>query len=214
MGTTTVHIAGADDQPARYEPGRTQEMLAALLAGRPEAERWLAEVVGGWLEARARSHPLGRALGVPSADVVQEVWLRVLSSRALERFTYRGPGSLGRYLGRWVDRVLLDHARRAGAAKRIDPADLCGLEELGAGSDPALADARCAPSGRMRCCELQRLCAEIAGERAWRALVLSRIEGRGAAAAGRELGVSASRVRGLVREAREALRRALGEAPA
>lgn len=73
-----------------------------------------------------KSHPVFRALSnfMGEEDVLQEVLLRFLERRALDRFEDRGPGSLRAYVKKFADRVLRDLLRSCIAKKRGGEAEV------------------------------------------------------------------------------------------
>jgi RNA polymerase sigma factor (sigma-70 family) len=194
----------------RLYPG-TRELLDAALAGRSGAERRLWEIFHPLLVERARRHASMRLvskLATPE-DVANEVWVRVLSSRSLQRFEYRGPGSLASYLGAILDRTMVDNQRRLGSEKRArglaaaqpSPSDdeMRGL--------PSFAPT---PSSDVRAVELLELCERCLGRRQWTVFRMS-LEGCSAAEIGDELGIPASSVRRILSEARERIREELDD---
>ena len=100
------------DIPEDDPPPPTREQLAAWLSGDAEAARGLFARHRDELLARAQTHRLMRPLRrhVTPEDVVDEVFLRALSSGLLTRFEDRGKGSLMGALYTVLDRVLADAA--------------------------------------------------------------------------------------------------------
>jgi len=72
------------------------------------------------LVAIVRNHSLFPALRARHGeeDVVGELWTRLFSSDAFERFEDRGPGSLRAFVYSALDHLMVDLTRRAGADKR------------------------------------------------------------------------------------------------
>jgi RNA polymerase sigma factor (sigma-70 family) len=92
----------------------TSELLVRVRAGDSRAVDLLIERLDVELLRRVRRDRRARGVRAffPPEEIVQEVWQRVLRSDALRRFQDHGEGSLRRYLGRLVERTIIDCHRR------------------------------------------------------------------------------------------------------
>lgn len=187
----------------------TRRLLASALRGQTDAERHLWEFFHPHLVARAARHPLMgtlRPLWTPE-DVAGEVWVRVYSQRSLHRFEYRGPGSLGAYLGRILDRTLHDCVRRAQSLKRATAKSTLPLIDGVAAIEPVAADPPA--SAQARHGELLALCRNVLDERLWTIFDAIEVRGSSSVQVGEQLGIPASSVRRLLADAKERLTRML-----
>ena len=196
----------------------TREQVADYLAGDPIASRELFERHREVLLRRTRGHGSMRALRHATApeDIVDEVFLRALSSGFLERFEDRGRGSLGRALFTILDRTLADACRRYGSLKRQANAGTLSLDGEDAGGripDHAsrLASEDPTPTSAARAAELIELCERLLDVREWEFWRLAEVEGLDSPDIARRCGVSDSAVRGVLFRARAKLVRALRE---
>jgi len=204
-------------EPDPDGPPPTREQLAAWLAGDAEAARALFARHRDELLTRAQAHRLMRSLRrhVTPEDVVDEVFLRALSSGLLTRFEDRGKGSLMGALYTVLDRVLADAARRHfGTLKRgagiehvaLDEALLRGHEGTPAASDPT-------PTSHARTTDLLDLCRTALPPREWEVWRLRQVENLDFAAIAARLELSESAVRGLHFRAKERIVTLLGGRP-
>ena len=196
----------------------TREQVADYLAGDPIAARELFERHREVLLRRTRGHCSMRALRHETSpdDVVDEVFLRALSSGFLERFEDRGRGSLRRALFTILDRTLADACRRHGSLKRQANAGALSLDgEEAGGLIPDLASRLASedptPTSAARAAELIEFCERLLDPREWEFWRLSEVEGLDGPDIARRCGVSDSAVRGVLFRARAKLVRALRE---
>ncbi len=196
-------------------PPPTREQLAAWLAGDAEAARALFARHRAELLERAQAHRLTRRLRdhVTPEDMVDEVFLRALSSGLLHRFEDRGQGSLMGALYTVLDRTLKDAARRhLGTEKRgqdaahvsLDDASLRAAARALASSDPT-------PTSRVRANDLLDVCRAALPPREWDVWRRRHVEGLDFATIATQLGITEAAARSLVHRARERIVTLLGE---
>jgi DNA-directed RNA polymerase specialized sigma24 family protein len=111
--------AHAARREAPLDHGRmNDEQLMQLFVKERDTEA-LAELYrrhGAWLRARARRRGAGRQL---AEDAVQQVWVRLLDPRRGAGATYDPRhGSVQRFLGRLLHRILVDHLRACRRQRR------------------------------------------------------------------------------------------------
>jgi len=196
-------------------PPPTRDQLAAWLAGDAEAARALFGRHRQELLSRAQSHRLMRRLKnhVTAEDMVDEVFLRALSSGLLQRFEDRGKGSLMGGLYTVLDRTLKDAVRRhLDTDKRGRDVDLQTLDEA---SQRAVAGALRAPdptpTSRVRANDLLELCRTALPPREWDVWRRLHVEGQDYATIAAQLSLTEAAVRGLVYRARERIVTLLGD---
>jgi RNA polymerase sigma factor (sigma-70 family) len=202
------------DIPEDDSPPPTREQLAAWLAGDAEAARGLFARHRDELLARAQAHRLMRPLRrqVTPEDVVDEVFLRALSSGLFRRFEDRGKGSLMGALYTVLDRVLADQARRHfGTQKRGAGVEHVALDEalLGAG-DGAPASGDPTPTSHARASDLLDICRTALPAREWEVWRLRQVESLDFGDIAGRLHLSESAVRGLHFRAKERIVTLLG----
>lgn len=196
-------------------PPPTRDQLAAWLAGDAEAERALFGRHRAELLARAQSHRLTRRLRgqVTAEDMVDEVFLRALSSGLLQRFEDRGKGSLMGALYTVLDRTLKDAVRRhLGTDKRGQDVGFVSLDEASlraAGGGLRAPDPT--PTSRVRANDLLDLCRTALPPREWDVWRRLHVEGQDHATIAAQLSLSEAAVRGLVYRARERIVTLLGD---
>ncbi|MEW6743539.1 MAG: sigma-70 family RNA polymerase sigma factor [Planctomycetota bacterium] len=146
------------DEAAGHDP--TRQMIEQMQRGDCEAQRRFFERFGAEIKSAARRHRLTRILRRHATleDVLNEVWLRFHASGQLAHFEERGPGSTSTFLGKILDRTLMDMVRRARAAKRGGKVKLLSeadeeepVHRVPAGADPS-------PTSQARADEMARLC--------------------------------------------------------
>ncbi|MEW6073053.1 MAG: sigma-70 family RNA polymerase sigma factor [Planctomycetota bacterium] len=189
-------------------PTRTAELLAAYLGGDRAAEFRLFATHRAALLAAARRHRLARVAVryTPVEDVVDEVFLRVLSADLLRRFEDQGRGSLERLLLTILDRALKDACRRHGTLKRggwLRRAPAANGEEDGALERCASCEPT--PTSEARHHELLELARTRLDEREWEVWFATEVEGRRSQEIEARSGVPASTVRTILSRAREKL---------
>ena len=200
-------------EDGRFPP--TREQLAAWLAGDAEAARSLFARHRAELLERVQGHRLMRLLRrhVTDEDIVDEVFLRALSSGLLARFEDRGRGSLMGALYTVLERVLSDAARRHfGTLKRGAGLQHVALDEAALGVDgdsPASADPT--PTSQARTHDLLDRCRSVLSAREWEVWRLRHVESLDFASIGARLQLSEAAVRGLHFRARERIVTLLGE---
>ena len=142
--------------------------------------------------------------------MVQEAFIRLVSSGLRERFEDRGPGSLHATLLRVVDHTILDALRAQRTLKRA-------LDDGGADADmrvPAenLFDSRePSPTSEARMDEWMSRCRAVLSEREWRVWHAVEVCRQSKQEVAQELGVSASAVRGCYYRARKRILASLRE---
>lgn len=143
-------------------------------------------------------------------DVLQEIWARS-ARRVKDQFEHIGRGSLLGYLGKIVDRQVIDLARRHKAGKR----DAGHVHTLATGFEAAdrggIGGAILAtPTGSARTSELMRIVNEELTDREREAWDLVERQGYSAAEAGIAMRATASAIRGLLLRSRTKLIARLG----
>ena len=144
-------------------------------------------------------------------DVLQDIWAR--SAKPIkDQFEHIGRGSLLAYLGKIVDRQVIDLARRQKAQKRdAGPSQrlATGFESLDRGGigGPVIAT----PTGQARTSELMHIVDEELTGREREAWDLVERQGYTAAEAGMALRATPSAVRGLLLRGRAKLIARLGD---
>lgn len=197
-------------------PTRTRVLLERYLAGDRESESRLFDRHRSELLARARraSWMPGIVRHTTPEDLVQETFVRALSSGMLRRFEDRGAGSLGRALEKVLGNVAVDVSRRHGSLKR--GSGRFGLSlDADAGPDselarevPDLASAGTTPTAAARGRELVDLCRELLPPREWEVWYASEVERLDSVEVAARVQASPAAVRGVLHRARK---RVLGE---
>jgi len=169
------------------------------------------------LLARAARHPWMQAIAAHTSaeDVVQEVFLRALSSGLFSVRDGRAPGSLLSALQVVLERALADQLRRLGTAKRgaevavlsIDPA----AEETGSPLLGALASSSTTPTVSARSAELIRLCQAHLEDHEWETWRLRVVAGLGFDEIAALTETTPASARGVMHRARKKLVLALAE---
>jgi len=183
-------------------------LISSYLAGDRAAEQSLFHKHSELLLRKVRSHPwmAGLRKHASPEDVVNEVFLRALSSGVLRTLEPRERGALSRVLFKILDRVLTDMYRRHGAAKRDLPMTSTGSDTEGRGVgywiDGAVPSDATTPTSSARVRELLEICRAHLTEREWEVWRRVEIEGLGAQGAAEALGLSPSAVRSLTFRAR------------
>ncbi|MCB9896906.1 MAG: sigma-70 family RNA polymerase sigma factor [Planctomycetes bacterium] len=197
----------------------TRALLQLYLAGDAAGANRLFERHRDTLLEAAQRHPLARAMdGRQSAeDLVDETFLRALSSGFFERFEPRGKGALRGALLTILERVVVDEWRRRKTAKRGGRERIVGLVTSTDAADPS----RAAPAGReptptssARAREWLARCEHILTPREWDVWCLVEVEGLTPGEVAAERDEPAATIRGVLRRARERLFETFGAAPA
>lgn len=196
---------------------RTSELLAGYLAKDARAERALFRRYLELLLLRARRHPQMWSLrrDMSPEDAVQEVVERVLAGDFLQRFEYRGPGSLLAALSRILDNVLIDACRRRDAFKRGANAQAVSLDHGRGGCKSMVSEVASpdpTPTSAARARELVDVFHRHLEGREAEAWQLVEVEEVSHAEAATRMGVTPAAVRGLLFRARRKLVKALESA--
>lgn len=184
----------------------TKELLGSFLEGDRDAERRLFALHRDELLQAARGHRLTRVLApyTSTEDVVDEVFLRALSSDVLRRFEDRGRGSLRRTLFILLDRTLKDACRRHGALKRGSFEKEMALDEHG-GGEKYEGSPQPTPTSQARFQELMAMAQDCLDSREWQVWTLTAVDGLTSRETGRRLDIPASTVRNIGGSARNKL---------
>lgn len=158
----------------------------------------------------------GLAAHLTPEDLVDEVFLRVLSSGFLRRFEDQGQGSLAKALAAILDDMAVDAYRRFGAAKRGGAAALHSYDQHAEvdethGGAATIASRESTPTSDARASELLELCRTVLEPREWEVWRLFELEGLDSAAVAQRLGTSDAAVRGIFRRSRLRILRALAK---
>lgn len=185
----------------------THELLSRYLSGKIQAGTRLFEKLGAEMRAQLSRHPKWRYLRAYtcSEDVVQEVFARVFASGLLHKVEDRGRGSAAVLFATILDRTLVDHLRRRGAAKRRDVGapQTQRIQEPGATTwQSTLADDGTTPTENACARDLIEFCRRHLSAREWAAWEAVEIRGLSAEEAARIEGTNASAVRGVLFRAR------------
>lgn len=202
----------------------TGRLLSAYLAGDREAERRVFEAHSAWLVRQAKGHRRAAGLRkhVALEDLVDEVFLRTLTSGKLAELAELESGALRRYLAGKLDDVVNDMYRRLGAAKRGDgrapaPLEPAGDEPAAPRADAGLHSRGATPTSDLRARELVDLVRELLDAREWEIWRRCELEQESSVALASESGTSDAAVRGVLHRARKkvllGLARRLGEPP-
>ena len=197
-------------------PTLTRELLERYLSGDRESEARLFEGHRDDLVRRVRSASWMSGLRglVTPEDLVQEVFVRALSSGMLRDFEDRGRGSLARALAKVLDDVAVDTYRRHGTLKRgggvpgLQARDEAAEEGEVAASSPA-RDAT--PTSNAREKEILELCRDVLEPREWQVWQLSEVEGLDSRAVAERLGATPAAVRGVLHRARKRILRRMAD---
>lgn len=113
---------GSMDRSAPRPQENTGDLLRRAQAGDVAAQRVLYGEHRAWAVREARHHPcflLAKSLLLSDEDIVQEMFVRLFEKpELLDRFEYRGPGSLKRLLRTVLDRTIKDSIQRLETKKR------------------------------------------------------------------------------------------------
>lgn len=189
----------------------THKLIARYLEGDRVAEHGLFKKHSELLLNRARAHPWmsGLRAHLSPEDVVDEVFLRALSSGLLREFDARSRGSLKRVLFKILDRVLVDLFRRHGAVKRRLPPLLSGSGEEAENPkwslEALVPSDTTTPTSNARATELLELCRQHLSPREWEVWRRVEVDGLGADGTAQALGLTPSAVRSLMFRARAKL---------
>ncbi len=201
-----------DDTPASTVTG---ELLEQFLAGDRESERLLFERHRAALVERAQGAKwiVGLHKHTTPEDLVQEVFVRALSSGLLLRFENRGRGALVAALSKVLGDVAVDAYRRHGAAKRGSELQALSLDFLSQHGEDRVSHGIAAtdttPTSSARHREMLDRCRAILGAAEWEVWRLCEIEGLGSPAVATRLGTTDSSVRGTLHRARKRILREL-----
>jgi RNA polymerase sigma factor (sigma-70 family) len=199
------------------DPERTSQLLARVRAGDRRADYKLWLELRRHLLVRVQRHPqLAQLRPQYSAeDVVQEVWLRVQRPGALAEFEDRGPGSLRRYLGSFLENTLLDLLRRKSAGRRGGGKQPHSLDQTGARTAAhSIGGVEASPTSEARVSEVNARIQRELPEREREVWRLHVDEGHGFRETGEALGLTEDAARSLYFRARHRLQqRFRGDAP-
>lgn len=186
----------------------TKELINRYRTGETVAERDLFERHRELLLDQAKRHRLmRRALAFTSPeDLVDEVFLRALSSGLFDTFEHRGTGSLKRALFTILERTIVDVYRRHGAVKRAGIRADLAPDATGA---PGAASKEPTPTSQARTDEILQLCRDQMDEREWEVWRLTEVEGQTPREIGMRLGHTDSAIRSVLHRARKKLLSAL-----
>jgi len=199
------------DDPGRAAP--THELLQRYLVGDRVAEQKLFERHRALLVDHARNHKWmrGARIHVTPEDVVDEVFLRALSSGLLRRWADPGSGTLRKALFQITTRVLADTYRRHGTIKRGVGVEPEGAAELALDAAPSEDPT---PTSEVRNADMIEICRRALTEREWRVFELRHVRGLEAGEVAAELGETPAAIRGVWRRARIKAAVALADDPA
>ncbi len=205
----------------KFAQTTTRTLIEKYLSGDRESERQLFEAHRSELVARVGSSQWmsGLSAHVTPEDLVDEVFLRALSSGFLRHFEDRGRGSLTRALAAILDDVAVDTYRRLGASKRGGRVVARSYDRQDEVQDTrqgtvALPSREVTPTSNARARELLKLCQELLEPREWEVWRLCELEGLDSPAVAERLNTSDAAVRGVLHRARKRILRALaGELP-
>jgi len=137
----------------------TMSLVARVREGSEEAKRILWDLYQPVFLRHAQHHQSLRHLRRThdAEDLTQEAWRRVFAYDAMDRFRYRGQGSLGHFLKDIVEKTILDCVRAMQAVKRAgERADIELAETAlaGGGMTASALSAAAASELMERCKEL------------------------------------------------------------
>ncbi|MCP3917342.1 MAG: sigma-70 family RNA polymerase sigma factor [bacterium] len=178
----------------------THELLQRYLVGDRIAEERLFERHRALLVDHARSHKWmrGVAMHVTPEDVVDEVFLRALSSGLLGRWSDPESGTLRKALFQITTRVLADTYRRHGTIKR---GAIAAEPDAARTLDAAPSDAP-TPTSQVRSADMIEVCRRALTEREWRVFEMRHVRGLEPGEVAAELGETPAAIRGVWRRAR------------
>jgi RNA polymerase sigma factor (sigma-70 family) len=192
----------------------TSALLEQYLAGDRESERRLFERHRADLVSRSRSASwmAGLRRYATPEDLVQEVFVRALSSGLLRRLEHRGSGSLRAALAKILDDVAVDTYRRHGALKRgahLRTVPLEGGVATGTEGAVELAAEDTTPTSTAREREILELCRALLPPREWDVWWLCEVRRQSSAAVAERTGTTDAAVRGILHRARKRILREL-----
>lgn len=210
---TGPRSAGAGEQ----EEYNTRELLSRARAG--DAGGWdaLLCALEGPLSRRARRlcdvYGLG---GHTTRDLVQETLKRAIEGRVLERFEWRGRGSLLALLFKVMDRAAADIGKSIRTQKRGASVSKLSLDETVGGRSmrDRVPSTEPTPTSSARVEEYRRRFREVLTESEWRVWDLVEIQGLTAVEASQRLGRTDSAVRSLLHRVRRKLIDQMGDGDA
>ncbi len=190
----------------------TRDLLNGYLAGSREDEYRLFELHRERLLRRATNEPrIARLARYTSPeDLVNEVFLKALSSGILKKLEDRGRGSLTRLLSKILDDVAIDIYRWHGAEKRGDgrlPSSYDGHDENARGGQAqcVAVSLDTTPTSKVRAGELLDRCREVLDPYEWEVWHLVEVESFSSVEIAGRLHTTDSAVRGILRRARRKL---------
>mgnify|MGYP003394596140 CR=1 FL=1 len=187
----------------------THALLAAYLNGSDIAAARFFDRIKEDLLRRLSQHRLWPSLRgkVQPEDVVQELFLRALSSGLLKKIEDRGRGSAMRILGGILDCVLIDDLRRMGALKRGDRRLIRQLSESTLIEDglDGLPNGGTSASERVCAKEIVDVAKQLLTPKDLEVWSLVNVRGEDRDAVARRLGKSASAVARTLRRAKAIL---------
>lgn len=138
-------------------------------------------------------------------DVLQEFWVRSIHT-VKHRFEHAGRGSLLGFLGKIVDRQVIDLARRHRAQKRgLGEVQRLSTQVEVAGGNGVARNAPATPTANARCSELEELARQELAPREFEAWRLVEMQGFTSEEAGVAMRASDASVRGLLLRGRARL---------
>lgn len=181
-------------------------LVARVREGSEEAKRILWDLYQPVFLRHAQHHQSLRHLRRThdAEDLTQEAWRRVFAYDAMDRFRYRGQGSLGHFLKDIVEKTILDCVRAMQAVKRAGERADIELAETALAGGGMTASALSAAAAS----ELMERCKELLDATEWFVFERCELVGEPSTAVSQALGISAGSVRRRLHKARIRIRRA------